>query len=91
MQTVIKSYYEKEKKNSKRSKLVRQCKVMRDGEKTEVSDSGKVSKLASGIGFAEFVDHACALYAVQYLNNMNLTANRGLIVEFALNDAQKVR
>lgn len=64
---------------------------MRDGEKTETDAKGETTKQASGIAFAEFVDHKYALHVVQYLNNMQLTDNRGLVVDFAMDDVRKVK
>ena len=45
--------------------------------------------MASGLAFAEFSEPLVALYAVRYLNNMFL-GGRGLVVDFALQDARKV-
>lgn len=50
----------------------------------------KVENLASGLAFIEFADHQAALFAVRYLNNMQLT-NRGLVVDFCLEDARKLQ
>ena len=47
-------------------------------------------KLSSGLAFCEFSDASIALYAVRYLNNLQLSANRGLVVDFALEDARKM-
>ena len=49
---------------------------------------GTSYKLASGLAFVELADHESALFAVRYLNKMQLT-NRGLIVDFCLQDARK--
>ena len=47
-------------------------------------------KLSSGLAFVEFTEHSLAMYAIKYLNNLQLSANRGLIVDFALEDARKM-
>jgi len=60
---------------------------MRDKEKTDAADES----LASGLAFAEFSEHKYALHIVHYLNNIQLSNERGLIVDFALDDARKVR
>ena len=54
-------------------KIMKQVKVMRDKEKTAQSETGDVSKLASGLAFAEFSEHKYALYVVNYLNNIHLS------------------
>ena len=64
---------------------------MRDKEKTVQSEGGEVLKLASGLAFAEFSEHKYALHVVNYLNNIHLSNQRSLIVDFALDDARKVR
>ena len=53
-------------------------------------DGSQMLKLASGLAFAEFSEPLVALYAVRYLNNMYLSGQRGLVVDFALEDARKV-
>lgn len=46
-------------------KFIKQVKVMRDGEKTETNlETQEVSKLASGLAFAEFSEHKYALHVV---------------------------
>ena len=71
--------------------LIRQVKVLRDTDKTQMSEDGSsVVKLASGLAFAEFSEPLVALYAVRYLNNMYLSGQRGLVVDFALEDARKL-
>ncbi len=62
-------------------------KILRDQEK---SDSQTGDKLASGLGFAEFDDEDLALYAIRYLNNMELTNNRPLIADFSLEDVRAI-
>ena len=70
-------------KQYKNKKLIAQIKVMRDEQKTDASGE----QLASGMAFVEFRNEALALYAVRYLNNMELTGkNRGLIVDFSMED-----
>jgi len=44
--------------------------------------------LASGLGFAEFDDEDLALFALRYLNNMELVTNKPLISDFSLEDAR---
>jgi len=64
---------------------------MRDGVKeTAADDEGETKKLASGLAFVELIDDAAALYTVRYLNNMQLSGTRGLIVDFCLEDARKM-
>ena len=94
--TVAKKYLESDAQPKhgqelpKAKSLIKQVKVLRDGEKTQVVD-GEVLKLSSGLAFAEFADTKIALYAVRYLNNLRLTGNRGLVVDFAIEDARKMR
>jgi hypothetical protein len=40
------------------------------------------------LGFAEFEDEALALFAIRYLNNMELVPNKGLIADYSLEDAR---
>ena len=47
--------------------------------------------MSSGLAFAEFSDPAISLFAVRYLNNMQLAGNRPLVVDFALDDARKLQ
>jgi hypothetical protein len=63
---------------------------MRDKEKT-VTEGGETTKLASGLAFAEFSEHKYAMHVVNFLNNMALNNSKNLIVDFALDDARKVR
>ena len=71
--------------------LIRQVKVLKDVDKTFVDpDTQKVINMSSGLAFAEFSDPKISLFAVRYLNNMQLAGNRPLIVDFALDDARKV-
>lgn len=70
---------------------IKQIKVLRDETKQHLSEAtGEMLKLSSGLAFCEFSDPAIALYAVRYLNNLQLSGNRGLIVDFALEDARKM-
>ena len=70
---------------------IKQVKVLRDETKQHLSEAtGEMLKLSSGLAFCEFSDPAIALYAVRYLNNLQLSGNRGLIVDFALEDARKM-
>ena len=72
--------------------LIKQVKVLKDVDKTFVDpETQKVTNLSSGLAFAEFSDPAISLFAVRYLNNMQLAGNRPLIVDFALDDARKVQ
>lgn len=64
---------------------------MRDKEKTATSEGGETTQLASGLAFAEFSEHKYAMHVVNYLNNIQLNNSRNLIVDFALDDARKVR
>ena len=60
-------------------------KVLRDEQKVDVATG---EKPASGIGFAEFDDEALSLFAIRYLNNMELISSKGLIVDYSLEDAR---
>ena len=42
------------------------------------------------MGFAEFEDETLALFAIRYLNNMELVANKGLIADYSLEDARVI-
>ncbi len=46
--------------------------------------------MSSGLAFVEFTDPEISLFAVRYLNNMQLAGNRPLVVDFALDDARKL-
>ena len=70
---------------------IRQVKVLRDQDKQQLSEeTGEMLKLSSGLAFCEFSDAQLAIYAVRFLNNLQLSSNRGLIVDFALEDARKM-
>lgn len=78
--TLTKEEYKAQYKNKK---LILQIKVMRDEQKTDATGES----LASGMAFVEFKNEALALYAVRFLNNMELTGkNRGLVVDFSMED-----
>ena len=40
------------------------------------------------MGFAEFDDESLALFAIRYLNNMELVPTKGLISDYSLEDAR---
>ena len=66
-------------------------KVLKDVDKTFVDPvTQKVTNLSSGLAFVEFTDPEISLFAVRYLNNMQLAGNRPLVVDFALDDARKL-
>ena len=69
----------------KAKKMLTQVKVLRDEEKL---DQATGEKAASGLGFAEFAEEDLANYAVRYLNNMELVQGKGIIADFALEDAR---
>lgn len=72
--------------------LIRQVKVLKDVDKTFVDpETQEVTNFSSGLAFVEFTEPKISLFAVRYLNNMQLAGNRPLIVDFALNDARKVQ
>lgn len=63
--------------------------MLRDQEK-EINDGKTITKQSSGLAFCEFSEPEIALFAVRYLNNLQLSGNRGLVVDFCLEDARKV-
>jgi len=66
--------------------------VLKDVDKTFVDpETEKVTNYSSGLAFVEVTDSDLALFAVRYLNNMQLAGNRPLIVDFALDDARKMQ
>ena len=76
-------------------------KILRDAEKTvavndenpndlSAANLGKSFKQSSGLAFVELSNEDAALYAVRHLNNLQLTPNKGLIVDFCLQDARKL-
>ena len=101
MMTVMDAYKAKNPNVKVSSKhMITQVKIMRDAEKTvqvntentdlKSENLGKAFKQASGLAFVELQDEEAALYAVRHLNNMHLTPNKGLIVDFCLQDARKL-
>ena len=64
-------------------KLVSHTKIMRDEQKT---DSLTGESLPSGQAFVEFANPDLALFAVRYLNNMEIVPKKGLIVDFSMED-----
>ena len=81
----LKTVDDKKLKEQKKKKFLKQVKILRDQEKI---DSASGDKLASGLGFAEFDEEDLALFALRYLNNMELVTNKGLIADFSLEDAR---
>lgn len=47
--------------------------------------------MSSGIGFVEFENEVLANYAINYLNNMELVNNKGLIADHSLEDVRIVK
>ena len=72
------------KQEGHKKKWVKQVKVLRDEQK----EGPTGEKQASGIGFAEFENDALAMFALRYLNNMELVVNKGLIADLSLEDAR---
>ena len=71
--------------------MIKQVKVLKDVDKTYVdADTQQATNLSSGLAFVQLADPDLALFAVRYLNNMQLSG-RPLIVDFALDDARKVQ
>ena len=94
MIAVVDAYREEDKtrKVAKAKHLIKQIKVLKDVDKTIVDpETQQVKNLSSGLAFAEFSEPEIALFAVRYLNNMQLAGNRPLVVDFALNDARKMQ
>lgn len=77
-----------ELKEANQQKLIHQFKILKD--KNRVDETGQ-SK-SSGIGFIEVGDHNLAMYLVCNMNNfvMNKKRQKGLIVDFALEDHRKL-
>ena len=71
------------KAHYKNKKLITHTKIMMDGEKTDALTG---ENLPSGQAFVEFTNAELALYAVRYLNNMEIVVNKGLIVDFSMED-----
>ena len=72
----------------RKKKYLKQVKILKDQEKVDVATG---ETLASGLGFAQFEDEDLSLFAVRYLNNMELVPNKGLVVDFSLEDARQIR
>lgn len=71
--------------------LIKQVKVLKDVDKSYVDpETNKATNLSSGLAFVQLTDPDLALFAVRYLNNMQLAGNRPLVVDFALDDARKI-
>ena len=64
-------------------KLISHVKIMKDEQKTD-SETGVA--LPSGQAFVEFTNEDLALFAVRYLNNMEIVPKKGLIVDFSMED-----
>ncbi len=69
---------------TQKKKYLKQVKILRDEHKTDASGE----KQPSGLGFAEFEDEKLALYAIRYLNNMELNPGKALIADYSLEDAR---
>ena len=94
MVAVIEAYKEHEKvtKLPKIKSLIKQVKVLKDVDKTFVDpETQQVTNFSSGLAFVQFTDADIALFAVRYLNNMQLAGTRPLVVDFALDDARKLQ
>ena len=63
-------------------KFIKQVKVLRSEQKKDKDGN----ELPSGIGFAEFYDNKITEYAINYLNNLELITDKGLIVDYSLED-----
>lgn len=64
-------------------KLITHVKIMKDEQKT---DSVTGDPLPSGQAFVEFSNADLALFAVRYLNNMEIVPKQGLVVDFSMED-----
>ena len=64
---------------------MKHVKILRDKEKV---DTATGENLSNGIGFCEFGTDELALFALKYLNNMELVGNKGLIADFSIEDAR---
>lgn len=71
------------KEKWKNKKLIAHVKIMKDEQKT---DTVTGEALPSGQGFVEFTNEDLALFAVNYLNNMEIVPKKGLIVDFSMED-----
>lgn len=73
-ETLIKQY--------KNKKLINHVKIMLDEQKTDATGEA----LPSGQAFVEFLNPELTLFAVHYLNNMEIVTGKGLIVDFSMED-----
>ena len=69
-------------KQYKNKKLINHVKVMKDEQKTDAAGAA----LPSGQAFVEFLNSDLTLFAVRYLNNMEILTGKGLIVDFSMED-----
>jgi nucleolar protein 4 len=79
---------QKELREANKTKLVHQFKILKDQSKVDADGKPK----SNGIGFIEAADPNLAIYLVNNMNNfiMNKKLERGLIVDFALEDHRKL-
>jgi RNA recognition motif-containing protein len=70
-------------KNYRSKKLISHVKIMRDEQKTDAETN---DALPSGQAFVEFTNEDLAMFAVRYLNNMEIVPKKGLIVDFSMED-----
>jgi len=66
----------------KSKKVLNHVKIMRDEQKKDAAGES----LASGQAFVEFANPELALYAVRYLNNVEIVTGKGLIVDYSMED-----
>ena len=74
---------EDKQKLFRNKKHIVHTKIMRDEQKT---DTATGEALPSGQAFVEFTSDKLALFAVHYLNNMEIVSGKGLIVDFSMED-----
>lgn len=70
------------KKQYRGKKVLNHVKIMRDEQKKDAAGEA----LPSGQAFVEFMNADLSMYAVRYLNNMEIVATKGLIVDFSMED-----
>jgi hypothetical protein len=70
-------------KKYRSKKLISHVKIMRDEQKTDADTN---DALPSGQAFVEFTNEDLAMFAVRYLNNMEMVPQKGLIVDFSMED-----
>ena len=70
-------------KTYRSKKLISHVKIMRDEQKTDAETNGA---RPSGQAFVEFTNEDLAMFAVRYLNNMEIVPKKGLIVDFSMED-----